>query len=71
MLAGLQSWTSDQPTVQVAAQDAGTRPVLDEFPSRVDMQRMRAYMLHHAQHTSMYQQPGTVPFVKVAAFQSP
>jgi len=42
---------------------------LDAFPSRVDMQRTRAYMLHHAQHTSMYNQPGAVPFVKVAAFQ--
>jgi negative regulator of sigma E activity len=71
MLAGLQSWTLGQPTEQVDVQDAGARPALAEFPSRVDMQRMRAYMLHHAQHTSMYHQPGTVPFVKVAAFQGP
>lgn len=44
-------------------------PTLEHFPSRVDMQRTRAYMLHHAQHTSMYNQAGVVPFVKVVAFQ--
>ena len=66
LLADIQSL--DQTTLQADTRSAGA-PVLDEFPSQDDMQRTRAYMLHHAQHTSMYQQPGVVPFVKVAAFQ--
>lgn len=53
----------------VVAARAPADPVLEPFPSRVDMQRTRAYMLHHAQHTSMYNQAGVVPFVKVVAFQ--
>jgi sigma-E factor negative regulatory protein RseA len=65
LLADIQSL--DQSTLQADTRNAGA-PVLDEFPSQDDMQRTRAYMLHHAQHTSMYQQPGAVPFVKVAAF---
>lgn len=70
LLADIQRSTLDQRTLGADVQNAAVRPGLDEFPSRVDMQRMRAYMLHHAQHTSMYHQPGIVPFVKVAAFQS-
>jgi sigma-E factor negative regulatory protein RseA len=66
LLAGL---AYSSPALQVDVPNAAVRPALDEFPSRIDMQRTRAYMLHHAQHTSMYHQAGIVPFVKVAAFQ--
>lgn len=69
LLAGIQFSAPEQLQVQAQVSDAGAHPALDEFPSRADVQRIRAYMLHHAQHTSMYQQPGAVPFLKVAAFQ--
>ena len=69
LFADIQSPTQEPGTLHGEIRNVGIRPVLDEFPSRDDMQRTRAYMLHHAQHTSMYQQAGAVPFVKVAAFQ--
>jgi hypothetical protein len=38
--------------------------------SAVDMQRLRAYMLHHARQVALTNQARAVPFVKVAAFES-
>ena len=41
-----------------------------EFITDADMQRTQAYMVHHAQHTSLNNQAGVVPFVKFASYES-
>jgi hypothetical protein len=53
---------------QPAAADA--LPAINAFPSRLDMQRTQAYMLHHAQHTALNEQGSVLPFAKVAAFET-
>jgi sigma-E factor negative regulatory protein RseA len=39
-------------------------------PTALDLQRMHAYMLHHARQVALTNQARAVPFVKVAAFES-
>jgi sigma-E factor negative regulatory protein RseA len=53
-----------------AAFDDDDQPVDDVYPSSLDLQRAQAYMLHHAHQVALTNQARTVPFVKVAAFQS-
>lgn len=53
-----------------AAFDDDEQPVDDVYPSSLDLQRAQAYMLHHAHQVALTNQTRTVPFVKVAAFQS-
>lgn len=53
-----------------AAFDDDDQPVDDVYPSSLDLQRAQAYMLHHAHQVALTNQTRTVPFVKVAAFQS-
>jgi sigma-E factor negative regulatory protein RseA len=43
---------------------------LNAYPSRLDMKRTQAYMLHHAQHTALNEQGSALPFAKVAAFET-
>jgi sigma-E factor negative regulatory protein RseA len=62
--------TSDVPTTQAALVDDEGRPIDDVYPSASDLQRAQAYMLHHAHQVALTNQARTVPFVKVAAFQS-
>jgi sigma-E factor negative regulatory protein RseA len=58
-----------QPAVPVAT-PAEAR-LVRVLPSESDLARMQAYMLHHAHHAALTRRtPGTVPFVKVAAFES-
>jgi sigma-E factor negative regulatory protein RseA len=45
-------------------------PSLHAYPSRLDMQRARSYMLHHAQHAALNEQGSVLPFAKVAAFET-
>ena len=59
---------SDIPTTP-AAFDDDDQPV-DDYSSSLDLQRAQAYMLHHAHQVALTNQTRTVPFVKVAAFQS-
>jgi hypothetical protein len=67
--AGLQVQQSDIQTTP-AAFDDDDQPVDDVYPSSLDLQRAQAYMLHHAHQVALTNQTRTVPFVKVAAFQS-
>ena len=39
-------------------------------PSERDIQRARAYMLHHTQQSALSNPPGSIPFVKMATYQS-
>ncbi len=53
---------------------AAVTPVEDEsvgpgVPASLDLQRAHAYMLHHARHVALNNR-SSVPFVKVAAFES-
>jgi len=61
---------SDVQTMPVALVDQDGQPVDDVYPSASDIQRAQAYMLHHAHQVALTNQTRTVPFVKVAAFQS-
>jgi sigma-E factor negative regulatory protein RseA len=45
-------------------------PPLHAYPTRLDMQRARSYMLHHAQHAALNEQGSVLPFAKVAAFET-
>ncbi len=55
------------PAAQVALfdDDTGGRAI----PAALDIQRARAYMLHHARHVALNNR-SIVPFVRVAAFES-
>jgi sigma-E factor negative regulatory protein RseA len=59
---------SDIQTMPAAFDDE--QPINDVYPSSLDLQRAQAYMLHHAHQVALTNQTRTVPFVKVAAFQS-
>ena len=50
----------ESPAIETAATPA----------TAVDMQRLHAYMLHHARQVALTNQARAVPFVKVAAFES-
>ena len=61
-------------TMPDAADEAGAARVA-RAPSRgevtaADLQRARAYMLHHAQHQAL-NQGGVMPFVKMAVYEGP
>jgi hypothetical protein len=43
---------------------------LQEHPTKDDVQRTQAYMLHHAQHRGVSNQASVLPLVKVAAFEA-
>lgn len=60
---------SELQTASVALVDGEEQPS-DVYPSASDLQRAQAYMLHHAHQVALTNQPRSVPFVKVAAFQS-
>jgi len=45
-------------------------PGLQEYPSKVDVRRNNAYMVHHAQQRGLGNQANVLPFVKVAAFEA-
>jgi len=70
--------TNSAPVAIVTSADALSLPVaeVDETdgfvaqPSATDVQRARAYMLHHAQQVALTNQARVVQFVKVAAFES-
>jgi len=40
---------------------------LAQFPSEQDLRRANAYLLHHAQHTSVAARPAAMPFVNALA----
>jgi sigma-E factor negative regulatory protein RseA len=65
----VQVQQSDIQTKPAAFDDDG-QPIDDVYPSSSDLQRAQAYMLHHAHQVALTNQTRTVPFVKVAAFQS-
>lgn len=60
--------TANVPVAMV--EDAPAVEPTETQPSAVDMQRLHAYMLHHARQVALTNQPRAVPFVKVAAFES-
>jgi len=39
-------------------------------PSKRDIERARAYMLHHTQQSAMSNPPGAIPFVKMAVYRT-
>jgi len=56
-------------TVAPGVERADAR-VVRTLPSATDVRRMQAYMLRHAHHMALSQRAaGSVPFVKVAAFE--
>ena len=57
--------------VPVAMVDDSQVPVpATTQPTAMDIQRLHAYMLHHARQVALTNQARAVPFVKVAAFES-
>jgi sigma-E factor negative regulatory protein RseA len=66
----VQVQQSDIQTTPAALVDDDGQPIDDVYPSSSDLQRAHAYMLHHAHQVALTNQTRTVPFVKVAAFQS-
>jgi sigma-E factor negative regulatory protein RseA len=66
----VQVQQSDIQTTPAALVDDEGQPIDDVYPSASDLQRAQAYMLHHAHQVALTNQTRTVPFVKVAAFQS-
>ncbi len=44
--------------------------VFSDVPTQQDIERARAYMLHHTQQSAMNNPPGAIPFVKMAAYRS-
>ena len=67
--------TPDNPTSanpELADATVGGDPVLglNEYPTQLDMERAKAYWLHHAQQTAINKQPSMVPFVKMASFET-
>lgn len=62
LVLGVQLYESEPsgPLVADAAPPAGLR-----LPSEIDRRRANAYMLQHAQHTSIATRTASVPFVKV------
>jgi len=75
-VAGLEnSMISNVPSLGIPAQGILTTPeprfATRRLPTDSDVHRAQAYMLHHAHQTALNQRPtGSVPFVKVAAFES-
>jgi sigma-E factor negative regulatory protein RseA len=65
----VQVQQSDIQVTPAAFDDQG-KPIDEVYPSASDLQRAQAYMLHHAHQIALTNQTRTVPFVKVAAFQS-
>ena len=58
------------PFVELQPVSTDAAPAINAFPSRLDLQRTKAYMLHHARHTALNEQGSVLPFAKVAAFET-
>jgi sigma-E factor negative regulatory protein RseA len=67
---GLAAGAAPMPHVQAAMPVTERQEIVQVQPSATDQHRVQAYMLHHVHHTSLNNQGGVVPFVKVVAFEA-
>ena len=59
--------TPPAPESNAVAATAAAPKNLAQFPSEQDLRRANAYLLHHAQHTSVAARPAAMPFVNALA----
>ena len=67
--AALVAMPTDPESLTPAPVPVG-RAALQDYPTKDDVQRNNAYMVHHAQQRGLANPANRVPFVKVAAFEA-
>jgi sigma-E factor negative regulatory protein RseA len=68
-VASIEPYSTANVPVALVEGSPSVEPAVTQ-PTAVDMQRLHAYMLHHARQVALTNQARAVPFVKVAAFES-
>jgi len=68
-VASVEPYANANVPVALVEESPGVEPAATQATA-VDMQRLHAYMLHHARQVALTNQARAVPFVKVAAFES-